>query len=219
MTQSRGKYPVWDAPVRVSHWYLSLAVGVMWLTGEQGYMDVHQWTGYSVLCVVTARIIWGFVGGQHARFINFVVSPAQVLCYMREGGHFVGHNPLGALSVVAMLLLLFVQAVTGLFSRDDLMFEGPLAYWAGSASGRLTEWHETNWLILQAVIALHLLAVAWHQWRKRQPMIQAMWYGSAGHKHAVAAPGSVWPAVLILGVMALALWGVVSLAPEAPSYY
>jgi cytochrome b len=170
-------YPVWDLVVRAVHWYLLVAVSVMWWSGEQGRMEIHQWMGLSILCVVAVRVAWGFIGSQPARFSAFLAPPPAVWRYLRRGGQHAGHNPLGGWSVLAMLLLLTGQSVSGLFSRDDLLFEGPFSYWAGEISGALTEWHLLNWQLLQALIATHLLAVAWYQWRKRQPLIQAMWWG------------------------------------------
>ena len=77
-----------------------------------------------------------------------------MLHYLRAGGQYAGHNPLGGL-LVTMLLLLLAQAGSGVFSSDDLLFEGPFSYWAGGSSGSLTEWHKTKWLLLQGFIALH----------------------------------------------------------------
>ena len=212
-------YPVWDRAVRLFHWYLPIAIAVMWWSGEQGRMDIHEKVGYSLLCLVTTRIIWGFVGSEAARFRAFLFAPRTLLVYLKEGGQYAGHNPLGGLSVVVLLLLLLTQAGSGVFSRDDLLFEGPFSYWAGDLSGTLTEWHKTNWLLLQGFIALHLLAVCWYQWRKKQPIVQAMWRGQAGYKFVASPPKPLWRAVLIAMLLSLALWGLVTIAPEAPSYY
>ena len=213
------RYPVWDRAVRSFHWYLPIAIGVMWWSGEQGRMDIHEKVGYSLLCLVATRIIWGFVGSEAARFRSFLFAPRAVLTYVKAGGQYAGHNPLGGLSVTALLLLLLAQAGSGLFSRDDLLFEGPLSYWAGDLSGSLTEWHKTNWLLLQGFIALHLASVCWHQWRKGRPLIQAMWRGQAGYKSVTSPPEPLWRAVLILMLLSLALWSLVTIAPESPSYY
>jgi cytochrome b len=213
------EYPIWDHFVRLAHWYLPVALGVMWWSGDQGRMEIHQWVGSSVLCVVAARVIWGFVGSQPARLASFLVSPAKAWRYLRHGGRYAGHNPLGGWSVLAMWVLLLLQGGSGLFSRDDVLFEGPFAYWAGERSGTLTEWHLINWQLLQALVALHLLAIAWYQWRRRQPLIQAMWRGRAEYKVAAAPPKPMWVALLIMAVLALGLWGLIALAPQAPSYY
>ena len=213
------RYPVWDRAVRSFHWYLPIAIGVMWWSGEQGRMDIHEKVGYSLLCLVATRIIWGFIGSEAARFRAFLFAPRTVLNYLKAGGQYAGHNPLGGLSVTLLLLLLLAQAGSGVFSRDDLLFEGPFSYWAGGLSGTLTEWHKTNWLLLQGFIALHLLAVCWYQWRKKQPLVQAMWRGQAGHKFVPTPPKPLWWAVLIVMLLSSALWCLVTIAPEAPSYY
>ena len=213
------EYPVWDRYVRVVHWYLPLAITVMWWSGEQGRMDIHQWVGSSLLCVVAVRMIWGFIGSEPARFTHFLAPPLVVWRYLRRGGEYAGHNPLGGWSVMAMLSVLLVQSASGLFSRDDLLFEGPFSYWASEISGTVTEWHLINWQVLQVLIALHLLAVAWYQWRKRQPLIQAMWCGKAGYKVSTKPPRPLWLAFLLLMIAAVGLWGLITIAPQAPSYY
>ena len=99
-------HPIWDASVRIIHWYLVAAVGVMWWSGEQGEMTLHQWVGCSILCVVLTRILWGWFGSEPARFAYFVAGPRAILSYLRSGQRYAGHNPLGALSVLALLTLL-----------------------------------------------------------------------------------------------------------------
>ena len=84
-----------------------------------------------------------------------MAGPRAIVNYLRSGGRYAGHNPLGALSVLALLTLLVMQATSGLFSQDDILFEAPFAYWAGDWSGTLTEWHALNWRLLQGLIALH----------------------------------------------------------------
>lgn len=213
------RFPVWDRAVRLIHWSFPIGLGLMWWSGEQGRMDVHQWVGYSLLCLVVTRVVWGFVGSEPTRFTHFVPSPSRVLRYLKEGGEYAGHNPLGALSVLMLLGLILTQSLSGTMSRDDLLFEGPFAYWAGDLSGTMTEWHEINWQLLQGFVALHLISVGWYQWRKRQPLLQAMWRGEAGYKHARSAPKPLLGAIMILLAAAAILWGLVSVAPEAPSYY
>ncbi|MDG2459941.1 MAG: cytochrome b/b6 domain-containing protein [Luminiphilus sp.] len=214
-----GHYPVWDLAVRLIHWFLPVAIAVMWWSGQQGRMDIHEKIGYAVLCLAITRIIWGFIGSEGARFRSFVRGPQTVLRYLANGGQYAGHNPLGALSVMLLLGLLCSQGASGMFSRDDLLFEGPFAYWVGDLSGTMTEWHKTNWLFLQGFVALHLVSVFWHQWRKKQPLVQAMWFGKAGHKSATTAPKPLWQALMVALLLGAGLWGLISVAPVAPSYY
>ena len=106
------RYPVWDRAVRSFHWYLPIAIAVMWWSGEQGRMDIHEKVGYSLLCLVATRIIWGFIGSEAARFRAFLFSPRTVLNYLRAGGQYAGHNPLGGADSDAIV-------VSPLVSRDN----------------------------------------------------------------------------------------------------
>lgn len=213
-------HPVWDVPSRVIHWCFPVGVGLMWWTGDTGRMELHSYVAYVLLTLVITRLTLGFVGSYHSRFKNFLVGPARLLAYVREGGHYVGHNPLGALSTVALLLLMLSQGVSGLFSVDDISFDGPLAYaFDGKFIDTASAWHETNWEILRALIFLHLAAIAWYQWRKRQPLIQAMWRGQAAERVGEQAPVNIGRTVGIAMVVAGCLWLAITWAPEAPSYY
>ena len=213
-------HPVWDVPSRFIHWCFPVGIGLMWWTGETGRMELHSYVAYVLLTLVATRLALGFVGSHHSRFRNFIVGPASVIAYLREGGNFVGHNPLGALSTVALLLLILAQGISGLFSVDDVSFDGPLAYaFDGRFIDAATEWHDTNWGILQALIVLHLGAIAWYQWRRRQPMVQTMWRGRSADRVSEQAPVHVGRAVGIAIVVATCLWLAIVWAPEAPSYY
>jgi cytochrome b len=213
-------HAVWDLPSRFIHWCFPVGVGLMWWTGETGRMELHSYVAYVLLTLVITRLALGFVGSYHSRFGNFLVGPAQVVAYVREGGQYVGHNPLGALSTVALLTLMLAQGVSGLFSVDDIAFDGPLAYaFDGKFIDVASEWHHTNWGILRALIFLHLAAIAWYQWRKRQPLIQAMWHGRTGDRVGEQAPVNTGRAITIAVIVAATLWLAITYAPEAPSYY
>src|SRR5690242_8726335 len=117
---------VWDLPVRIFHWLLVFAVLGAYATHRLGieYFKYHLWFGYSVMVLVVFRIVWGLVGTRHARFRNFVRGPAVTVRYgwavlRGKDARHVGHNPLGALMVVALLLSLLVQALTGLVANDE----------------------------------------------------------------------------------------------------
>ncbi len=212
--------PVWDAPTRLIHWALPAGVGLMWWSGETGRMQIHSYVAYVLITLVVTRLIWGLVGSYHSRFSNFVVGPRKIARYVSQGGDVVGHNPLGALSTVALLLVLLAQGVSGLFSVDDVAFDGPLAYaFDGAFIDVASEWHETNWGILQGLVVLHLAAIAWYQWRKKRPIIQTMWQGSFVGRVGKEAPVPFTRAVFIAVITAIVLSALVGLAPDAPSYY
>jgi cytochrome b len=176
---------IWDLPTRLFHWVLTLLVFFSIVSAKIGgnWLDWHMRSGYCILTLVLFRIMWGFAGSHHARFANFVRRPGVVLAYVREmrsgsAASQAGHNPLGALSVVAVLLVLLLQASTGLFANDSIASEGPLAKLvSGSTSDRLTTVHKTNQYVIYMLIALHLGAVAYYYFAKRENLVLPMLTG------------------------------------------
>jgi len=212
--------PVWDLPTRIFHWCLLPGIGFMWWTGETGRMEWHSYCAYGLICLVVSRIMWGFIGSYHARFTHFLVGPKRIIQYIREPGEVIGHNPLGALSTIALLSLLLAQGLSGLFSVDDASFEGPLAYVSdGDFIDIATEWHEVNWSLLQALIGLHLLAIAFYQFKRRQRLIQLMWFGSSETHQGVEPAKSPLLALIVLAAAAGCLWLAITMAPEPPRWY
>jgi cytochrome b len=208
--------PLWDLPTRLFHWALVLLLPLAWWTAEEGEMERHQWVGYTLLVLVLFRIAWGVVGSRHSRFADFVHGPTRVLAYTRgEAPAGAGHNPLGGWSVLVILTLLLLQAVSGLFNSDDVLFDGPLHYWAGTdLRGLMGEVHELAFNGLLAMVALHLVAVLFYQVRLRQPLLQAMWRGSADGREGQAPPVPLWRALLLVVLASLALWGLIQAAPR-----
>ncbi len=154
---------VWDLPTRLFHWSLVLSVTLALATGLVGgdWMPVHGYAGIAIVGLVAFRLVWGVTGAAHARFVNFAPTPARLRAYLsgRWQGH--GHNPLGALSVFALLAMLAVQAATGLVGNDEIAFQGPLATLvAETRSIELTGLHHKLAWVLLGLIALHVLAIA-----------------------------------------------------------
>jgi cytochrome b len=174
--------PVWDLPIRLFHWSVVLLIALSWWSAEEGFDRVHFWSGYTLLFLLIFRVLWGLFGSSTARFSSFVRGPWAVLDYLR-GGPFgqAGHTPLGALSVVAMLLAILVQLTTGLIQIDDDDFvEGPLSGLVSYDTALLAhDVHEVSFNILLALIALHLLAIAYYQLIRRRPLVRAMVTGRA----------------------------------------
>ena len=172
---------VWDLPIRLFHWLLLIAIVLSFITVKIGgnAMELHGRIGYCVLTLIIFRVCWGFIGSYHARFTNFIPSPMGLFNYLSgktKAG--LGHNPLGALSVLALLFSVSVQAVTGLFANDDIAFEGPFAkYVSNSTVGLLTSIHYANKWILIALIALHLCAILYYQKFKSENLIKPMLLG------------------------------------------
>jgi cytochrome b len=218
----QGKALVWDLPVRVMHWSLVLAVCGSWATQElEGdWFRYHVWCGYAVLLLVTTRLLWGFVGTRHARFASFVRGPRAIIGYLRGGVQYAGHNPLGALMVVALLLMLATQAITGLFANDQIMNTGPLfGYVSNATSDRLTSIHGQLFDLLLAAIAVHVAAAFVYLFLKRENLILPM---ITGRKPAEQVPpeqaidaSRAWLALLILAVLSGVLFWILRNAPEA----
>jgi cytochrome b len=170
---------VWDLPLRAAHWLLAITVTGAWATHYAGtrWFAWHRSFGYATLVLVAFRIAWGFAGTRHARFAAFVRGPRAVLEYLRDRPlrATVGHNPLGALSVLAMLAALLLQAATGLFANDEIASAGPFYGWiAPPTSNRITGLHEANSNLVLALVALHLAAVAWYGRVAGRPLTRAM---------------------------------------------
>lgn len=223
MKQDDGRL-VWDLPVRLVHWLIVLAVAGSWATHYAGveWFAWHRRLGYTVLVLVTFRIVWGFVGTRHARFGHFLRGPRAILDYLRgrTTERPVGHNPVGALGVVAMLGVLLVQASTGLFANDEIMNAGPFYGWIDPAlSNRLTTLHRQSSDVLLVLIGVHVLAVAWHVLGQRRPLVSAMLTGRKAVADVPAeqsiAGSRTGLALVIVAVLAAALAIAVRSAPEA----
>ena len=208
--------PLWDIPTRVFHWLIVCCLPIAWWSAEEERFDVHQWTGYTVLVLVSSRIVWGFIGSRHSRFTDFVVGPARVRAYLRgQGSSSAGHNPLGGWSVLLLLSLLLAQAISGLFNSDDVLFSGPLYYWADSGfRDAMGVVHDVAFNGLLALVCLHVVAVLYHQLKLKEKLLQAMLRGSAIGRVGTEAPAPWWRAVIIALLVGLALWWGLAQAPQ-----
>lgn len=189
---------LWDLPTRLVHWALVLLIPFSWWSAEAHHMDWHRLSGYAILGLLLFRLIWGFVGSSSARFAEFVRGPRAVVAYARnKGGAVLGHNPMGGWSVVALLLLLVAQVGLGLFAVDiDGLESGPLSHWVSFDAGRAAaEWHEGTFKLLQLLIALHIAAVLFYLFVRRDNLIAAM---LSGVKTLETAPEKA-PALAPLG--------------------
>lgn len=172
---------VWDAPTRLFHWALAACFVGLIVTSQigGGAMVWHFRLGYSVLTLLLFRVVWGVLGGHWSRFATFLVGPKAIWRYLRGQGlphHEVGHNPLGALSVVAMLVFLALQVTTGLMSDDEIANAGPLTQFVSSAwVGDATYYHKAiGKFILLGLVALHLGAIVFYAVRKRVNLVAPM---------------------------------------------
>jgi cytochrome b len=214
---------VWDLPIRLFHWLLAALIGFSWWSVENGHLDWHLWSGFGVMTLVLFRLLWGLVGSSTARFAGFVRGPREVSAYVRDmrGWSGIGHSPLGALSVIAMLALLLVQIASGLISSDDDgLAEGPLAPLVSlDVSDLAHEVHEIAFNLLLAMIALHVAAILYYRFVLGKKIIRPMLTG-AGEAAAGARP--MRPARLSLALACLAIaiavtrWVIAGVPPFGP---
>ncbi len=181
----RGALKVWDLPVRIFHWCLVALFAFLFWTGKTGgnLMEYHLLAGYTVLTLVIFRVMWGFAGSTHARFSTFLAGPARGIVFAKKlfssaPAASAGHNPIGGWMVVVMLLSLSVQAVTGLFSNDDIATEGPLmSLISKDLSDRLSGIHYWNFNLLLVLAGVHIAAVLFHVFVKKENLVGAMFTG------------------------------------------
>jgi cytochrome b len=209
--------PVWDLPTRLFHWTLAALIAFSWWSVEYQHSDWHIWSGCAILALLIFRILWGFAGSSTARFAGFVRGPRAIADYWRGGWRGIGHNPLGALSVLALLLVTAVQVGLGLVSQDeDGIVMGPLAQLVSSdTSDEARDIHELWFYVLLGFIALHLLAIVYYRVRGKKltlPMITGRAALQAGT--APMRPGKWWAALVCLGVaLAITRWVIAGAPP------
>jgi len=174
---------VWDLPTRLFHWLLALLLIGSFATVKIGgdLMHWHARFGYAVLALLAFRLAWGVVGARHARFAGFVRGPRAVLAYLRGRlPDAPGHSPLAALWVLTMLAALTFQAVSGLFTDDEIAFQGPLALRITSElSVALTTWHRRNEWVLLGLVGLHVAAILYYRFARGRDLVRPMIGGDA----------------------------------------
>lgn len=170
---------VWDLPTRLFHWALAAMFVGSIASIKAESIDWHMRFGYAILALVLFRILWGFAGSRYARFSHFVRGPGDVLRYVSgKLKHVGGHNPLAALSVLALLGLLLAQSAGGLFANDGSFTEGPLAKLVSSAvSETISRLHRQAEYLLYGLVALHLCAIVFYTAFKSEPLTSAMVHG------------------------------------------
>ena len=178
------KVKVWDLPIRLFHWGLVAAIATSWISMELENMEVHVISGACVLGLLIFRVLWGIWGASTAQFHRFIPSPMRLIAYLKntaaENLKSIGHSPLAALSVIAMLAAIAFQVLTGLVSDDDVYTTGPLIeYVESDFSEWATGMHSTNSDILLGLMALHIAAIMFYKFVKKRRLIKPMITGSS----------------------------------------
>lgn len=158
------KQRIWDNFTRIYHMSQLILLALLWYSGEQADFELHFICGYLLLSLWIARIIWGFIGSDTSKFSQFIRSPIAASKHLKHlHKPHVGHNPIAGYMVIALLIVLGIQLITGLFATDDVLAEGPLLYYVSdSLAESMDSLHHSNFDILLALIALHVIAAIAH---------------------------------------------------------
>ncbi|WP_206482878.1 cytochrome b/b6 domain-containing protein [Thalassotalea sp. G2M2-11] len=222
---------VWDLPIRLFHWGFVGLLIALWYTSDQdnGLIELHMQLGYIALALVLFRIIWGFIGTTHAKFKNFIPSFYQLRIYIRQRNNnvkqYAGHNPMGSLMVLLMLLLILLQSISGLFMSDDVFSAGPYAgVLSGDMEGMVKFFHHNGFDFIVIISAIHIAAVFYYLLVKRQNLIKPMLSGKK-HSQQIEADQAIGHSKLIKALLtAIAVgifvyWLVVLNAPVVEEFY
>jgi cytochrome b len=212
---------VWDLPVRLVHWLLASLIVFSWWSVKNHHTDWHIWSGCAILTLLVFRLLWGFFGSSTARWPSFVRGPRAIIAFLKGKWTGIGHNPLGALSVLALFGAVAVQVGLGLISQDeDGLYFGPLSRLVSSdTSDAARDFHEL-WFetVIVALVALHILAIAYYRLRGRK-LTKAMITGRAESVPGTEPmrPGKWWVALLCLAVaLGFTRWVIAGAPPFGP---
>jgi len=227
------KHLIWDLPLRIFHWSFACTILAAWYTSEQEgeLIELHMQLGYVALGLLIFRVSWGIIGPKHARFSQFIPTPKKLMSYLKnahkaDNSHInAGHNPLGALMVLVMIVLVSLQAISGLFINDDIFSAGPYYGSLGKDVEKLMSFlHHNTFNFMIAAIALHIAAVAYY-WRvKKQNLVLPMITGKKSaelvNEADVIPHSKIILAILIaIACSAFVYWLVVINAPVVEEFY
>jgi cytochrome b len=203
---------LWDLPVRLVHWSLVVLLAALWWTWHSGRTPLHEKLGYITLGLLLFRLYWGLFGSSTARFSHFLKGPREIAAYLRGASRVnVGHNPLGALSVILLLGLMIVEIGLGLFAQDvDGEESGSLARFVSYDTADWARgWHATLFNVILVVVGLHVLAILFYLVVKRDNLVGPMVTGRKSFDEEVAQPAIASLARALIGIVisaAIAWW-------------
>ena len=173
---------VWDPLIRTFHWVLVGSFLVAFIT-EDDFLTLHSWAGYTIGAALLVRLVWGFIGSQHARFSDFVTSPSTAFRYAKDAmllraRRYIGHNPAGGLMIIALMVSLLITTFSGIALYGAAEQAGPMASTFATAGefweDALEEVHEffANFTLLLVVI--HVAGVVWESLVHRENLVSSM---------------------------------------------
>ncbi|MBL81726.1 MAG: hypothetical protein CMM80_04155 [Rhodospirillaceae bacterium] len=208
---------IWDLPLRVFHWALVLCVVTSVTSAKTGLTVIHERSGLAVMALILFRIVWGFLGSQTARFSSFLKPPLAVWSSLRQlmlkqADDLSGHSALGGYATIVLLTICIVMAVSGSFSTDDILYDGPFAHLAPNYIKLASSVHHMTEKVLFAVIMLHLFALFVYFWRLKKNLVPAMITGR--RPKAVGPTGNLPMSRAVFGLLLMCgLIGLFQLAP------
>jgi cytochrome b len=213
--------PVWDLPIRLFHWLLAALILFSWWSVKNHHTDWHIWSGVGILTLLVFRLLWGLFGSSTARFSSFVRGPSALRAYFRGEWRGIGHTPLGALSILALLAAVALQVGLGLVSQDeDGIYAGPLSRLVSSdSSDTARDIHELWFNVVLALIALHVAAILYYRVVRGRKLTKPMFTGRAilDPDSQPMRRGKWWIAILcLLAALAFSRWIVAGAPPFAP---
>ena len=182
--KNKNKVMIWDLSLRLFHMILILLVTGSIISAKLDRLDIHQYFGVMILGLMFFRILWGFLGTFNSTFKSFIFSPYNIyLIFLGRYQNKSIRSPLGSLSVISFIFALFVLSVSGLFSSDDIIYDGPLVYLMPEYTYFWTKVHNLFHFILYGLITLHLSAIFYYQFLKKHQIIQQFIDGYSRGKH------------------------------------
>ncbi|MCQ8879648.1 cytochrome b/b6 domain-containing protein [Pseudoalteromonas shioyasakiensis] len=213
-----GKFKVWDGFIRSFHWLLVIAIATLYLSAEEGMLELHFVAGFFTLALLITRLIWGVIGSKTAKLTALIHSPLAALKSFKVGDSKPGHGAAGSYMVIAFFILILVQLISGLMTTDDILTDGPLVQYVSSNIVEWASWvHHRNFDLLFYAIILHITAIIIYRFRGKK-LVKAMITGNTqtnqphSNEKITKAP---WLAFVIFAVLLIVLmttWGAEPLA-------
>lgn len=200
---------IWDLPIRVFHWLLVISLIGSLVTVRTDNMELHIKFAMLTTALLSFRILWGFCGSSTALLRHLIPTPKKLKNYFSSGDYTktsVGHSPLGAMSVIAMLLVIVFQLLTGLVADDDIYITGPLAdYVSYEFRSRATTLHVLNAKLILGLVSVHILAILAYRIIKKDDLIRAMITGKKRINAEQSAPNMVYQPISLVICILLSL--------------
>ena len=177
---------IWDLNTRIFHLMLILTIIISIISGKFSYFYIHEISGVTLFFLILFRIYWGFFGGYYSKFKNFNLNKNSLFNYFKnKEKKYFGHNPLGSLSIFSIFVLILLTSLSGMFSSDDIFYDGPFVKLAPQLVGFFTNIHDTLHYFLYSLIILHLSAVSYYQFFLKEKIINQMIDGRSKDKNFI----------------------------------